>query len=143
MAMQVIHVAEHKLTAYLFAPAIEFEIAQCRRGIREWKRAMDRTDRSNEVSRFPEEPLLVTRDDLKLTTTTAYYSYSSSGEDHSGGENNNNEEKPLCPPNLRGQLAVIADLFECLGDYQESANNHLDCSASRRKARTLRSAISF
>ena len=27
MAMQVIHVAEHKLTAYRFAPVIEFEIA--------------------------------------------------------------------------------------------------------------------
>ena len=83
------------------------------------------------------------RENSRNDDSSAAASSSSSGDnDHHSGDNNN-EEKPLCPPNLRGQLAVIADLFECLGDYQESANNLLDSSASRRKARTLKSAISF
>lgn len=114
--------------------AIDFECSQCRRSIREWKRAMDRTDRANEVSKFPEEPLLVKRDDLTGGKTNA---------ELYGNNTSIASNDVLTPPHLREQLAVLADLFDTLGDYQEAANNQLECSASRRKARTLRAAITF
>jgi hypothetical protein len=123
--------------------AIDFETAQCRRSIREWKRAMDRTDRANEVSKFPEEPLLVKRDDLTGGKTNAELYGNTNTSIMFSNNNNDNSDGVLTPPHLREQMAVIADLFETLGDYQEAANNQLECSASRRKARTLRSAITF
>ena len=106
---------DHAEAARLQSRAVEFEMSHCRRLIREWKRAVGRTERGNEAASYPEEPLLIKREDIADTG--------------------------LRPPSIAGHLAVLAEMFNTLADYQEGSRNDLESQASRRKVRTLRAAI--